>query len=149
LCNWNYLRHKEVKLHILHNTIYSILTTIITFTLQLTLCPENIISKTVPLNYLVWADTCPFVCALLWACYTGHTWSPCLSICEHRKLYPVLDMLEPIFERQQCWVMVPEPVRQIPYNGVHTSIHHCKQSLNWFTYCNHKIRWAVTYRIMK
>jgi len=72
LCNWNYLRHKEVMLYILHNTIYPILTAIIIFTLQLTLCPKNIISKTVPLNYLVWADTCPFVCALLWACYKPH-----------------------------------------------------------------------------
>ena len=64
---------------------------------------------------------------------TGHTWSPSLPICDHRELYSILHMLEPFVERQQCWIMVPEPVRQIPYNGIHTSIHHCKQNLNSFT----------------
>ena len=97
LCHWNYLRLMKVMLYILHNrshktllgnnlhvtelksfrtcrpnTIHSILTTIITFTLQLTLCLENIISKMVPLVYMVWADTCPVACALLWACYRPH-----------------------------------------------------------------------------
>ena len=97
LCHWNYLRLMKVMLYILHNwshktllgnnlhvtelksfrtcrhnTLCSILTSIITFTLQLTLCPENIISKMVPLEYLVWGDTCPVIYALLWACYRPH-----------------------------------------------------------------------------
>jgi hypothetical protein len=36
-----------------HNTTYSILTKIITVTLQLTLCPVNVFSKMVPSDYLV------------------------------------------------------------------------------------------------
>ena len=86
-----------------HNTIYSILTTIITFTLQLTLCLENIISKMVSLDYLIWANTCPVVCALLWACYGPHMGPMPPNL--WTQLCSILHMMEPLVERQQCWVM--------------------------------------------
>jgi len=140
--NWNHLGHVDITLYnpfwpqLLHSHCSW-------------LCARRISS----VKWYLWTtgfeQTPAQSSALSFGPVTGHTWSPCLPMCEHRKLYYILHMLEPLVERQQCWVMVPQPVRQIPYNGIHTSIHHCKQSLNWFTYCSHKISQAVIYEIMR